>query len=592
TSDVEQNDTKVTLTPPTATYQTATLVYTSGQYMMRVTPVHEAGTELYYKSGYFGKNAAAGEEFTVVLSDGTTTAPVFPGDIVVIDSKSSQDPIYVGELPDNVAAIRIDRATRLSSGNASIAMLDGATVTVGENGSLTIFRNWNEIHLGNVVLNGTSVSLDQNANGSVSKGQSATLSVSGAVSGTAALTISGTVNVASGGSIANAVAGAGTIAYAAIPAATPSSFTGWTGTVSLPSFNASSGINFNKYGTTGSTVALAGMTGGYILEAGKTVAPTLRLDGAMNITAMSSWTYTFAEITGTGNLSFSTSANSPNVTITKVAEGYSGTITSTLATPVAITTLALASGTSIAAGAKLLNTGSATSVMVGAVTVGGDAAELDLVYKDDGVYVSELQGAGYWVGTTAVITNSEETVTVPSGATALRIYPSANDTSLVLTAEQAQNLLGTKVICSSYAIGETDITSAFTASSPVQVDGGQKITLSLSATNSGNPTSVTVKGETISVAPALAAEAPMTLDESATPTFAVKTIPGLWYRVEAGTEMDGTSLGGTGKAGASVQATSTSTELAAPEFPKDGNVLFYKIAVGISRDDIEPAAEP
>ena len=338
TSDVEQNDTKVTLKAPTATYQTASLVYTSGHYEMRVTPVHEAGTELYYKSGYFGKNATAGEEFTVVLSDGTTTAPVFPGDIVVIDSKSSQDPIYVGELPDNVAAIRIDRATRLSSGNASIAMLDGATVTVGENGSLTIYRNWNEVHLGNVVFNGTSVSLDQNANGYVTNGQSATLSVSGAVSGTAALTTSGTVNVASGGSIANAVAGTGTIAYAAIPAATPSSFTGWTGTVSLlPSFSASSGVNFNSYGTTGSTVALAGMTDGYILAAGKTVNPTLRLDGNMSITDMSSWTYTFAEITGTGDLSFATSDNQPTaINITKVAEGYSGTISSTLTTPVTI----------------------------------------------------------------------------------------------------------------------------------------------------------------------------------------------------------------------------------------------------------------
>ena len=582
TSDVDQDNTKVTLTPPTATYQTATLVYTSGQYVMRVTPEHEAGINLYYVSGYWSN--AANNTIKVVDSDGNTPAVIFPGDIVVIDSTHpTVVQAWVADtFPANVTNVRIARDFTFHSG-VSAAIFGGVTVSVDEGVTLTLNNSGSQqsITLGAVTLNGPgSVAITD------------TIAVSGAVSGTATLTISGTVNVAAGGSIANAVAGSGTITYAAIPAATPSSFTGWTGTVSLPSFNASSGINFNRYGTTGSTVALVGMTSGYILEAGKTVAPTLRLDGAMNITAMSTWTYIFAEITGTGNLSFPTSENSPTVTITKVAEGYSGTITSTLATPVAITTLARASGTSTAAGAKLLDTGNATSVTVGAVTVGGDAAELDLVYKAGGVYVSELQGAGYWVGTTAVITNSEETVTVPSGATALRIYPSANDTSLVLTAEQAQTL----VLYSSYEIGETsysqDITSAFTASTPVQVDGGQKITLSLSATDVDSPTTVTVDEETISVAPALAAAAPMTLDANAKPTFAVKTIPGLWYRVEAGTEMDGTSLGGTGMAGASVQATSTSTALAAPEFPEDGNVLFYKIAVGISRDDIEPAAEP
>ena len=334
TSDVEQNDTKVTLTAPTATYQTASLVYTSGHYAMRVTPVHEAGTELYYKSGYFGKNAAAGEEFTVVLSDGTTTAPVFPGDIVVIDSKSSQDPIYVGELPDNVSAIRIDRTTRLSSGNASIAMLAGATVTVGENGSLTIFRNWNEIHLGNVVLNGTSVSLDQNANGSVSNGQSATLSVSGAVSGTAVLTISGTVNVASGGSIANAVAGSGTIAYAAIPATRPSSYTGWTGTVALPAFTGGE-IALNNYGVAGSTVRVSTSTLGYLSNA--TVLPTIELGGDWTLPNFpASFANEFTAITGSGTLTLDatldvTAANwysnySAFLKIGSVA-GFSGSIT-------------------------------------------------------------------------------------------------------------------------------------------------------------------------------------------------------------------------------------------------------------------------
>ena len=198
-----------------------------------------------------------------------------------------------------------------------------------------------------------------------------------------------TLNLVDGGSVPG-LTGAGTLncsSMSALPGAF--TFTSWTGTVSLPSFNASSGVNFNYYGTTGSTVALAGMTGGYILEAGKTVNPTLRLDGAMNINDMSTWTYTFSEITGTGSLSFSTSSNTPTVNITKVAEGYSGTISSSLANAVTIATLERVDGVKTA-GTKLLDLGDdSANITVTTATVGGTRVpHANKVFSGDrGIYI-------------------------------------------------------------------------------------------------------------------------------------------------------------------------------------------------------------
>jgi len=111
----------------------------------------------------------------------------------------------------------------------------------------------------------------------------------------------------------------------------------WTGTVVLPSLTASSGWSLNQYGNSGSTVEILGITGGWISEAGKAVAPKLKLTGDIVIGAMSSWEYSFSEITGGGNLSFATTGTQPSsVTISKVAEGYTGTISSTLTTSVTI----------------------------------------------------------------------------------------------------------------------------------------------------------------------------------------------------------------------------------------------------------------
>jgi lysophospholipase L1-like esterase len=211
--------------------------------------------------------------------------------------------------------------------------------------------------------------------------------VSGALSGTAKIEVASgdTVGVTSTGSIANTITGSGTITYAALPASALS-LGEWTGTVVLPSFEAS-GLILNNYGKAGSTIALTGITSGWVNPDYTSVAATLRLDGAVNITAMSTRTYTFAEIDGTGNLSFATAGDQPSsVTITKVAEGYSGAISSTLNTPVTITTLERPAGQSKTAGTKLLTISGSFDKPT--VTIGGATLNPSLVrVKDDGIYI-------------------------------------------------------------------------------------------------------------------------------------------------------------------------------------------------------------
>ncbi len=205
------------------------------------------------------------------------------------------------------------------------------------------------------------------------------------ISGAASVELlSGVSAIIYGGAISNPLKGVGLLDYTYDSLPSGLSFGDWTGTVRLPEFTADA-LNLNNYGKSGSTVEIMAINGGWIAEAGKTVAPTLKLSGNMTINAMSSWTYTFAEITGGGNLSFSTSANSPTVNITKVAEGYSGTISSTLSDPVTIATLDRAAETPVTAGSKLLGTSS--GVQASALTLAGVATSITPVFDTDGLYV-------------------------------------------------------------------------------------------------------------------------------------------------------------------------------------------------------------
>ena len=441
---VDQDDAKVTVVVPTAAARTATKNYNSnGYYELVVTPDHEAGSNVYYKSGYFGKGGD--QQFSVVLSDGTTSTVVFPGDTVVIDSKSSQDPIYVGELPDNVAAISIARTTKLASGNKDTAMLNGATVTVAAGGALTIYRDWNEIKLGDVVFNGLGVTLDQSTSGNVSGGQDRVLSIVGAVSGSAPLTIVGGVSVASTGSIANAI-------------------------------------------------VLAGAGATLVVQSG--AAATVPTSGNADYTVLS-------------------------------------------------------------------------SESEGVVTY----------YLGEKISVDDEE-IGYMDGTTAVITNTTETVTIPASATAVAAQPTTN--SFVIVASRAQletpNFL---TLTAKYGVsGVQDITSAFMP----QIIGGDASAAQVRMTLTGSQT-VAVDEEAISVTPTLRAgnsdPAPMAYDaESGNPKFNIKAIPGLYYAVKAYSLPDCEDEDLV-EAGSATQATSATVSPVAPAIGAY-TVQYYKISVGLS----------
>ena len=387
--------------------------------------------------------------------------------------------------------------------------------------------------------------------------------VTGALSGTAKIEIpSGTTVDVMGGSIANQITGSGVLAYMALPSSALS-FSSWTGTVQLPAI-ASGGIIFNNYGTTGSTVFLTSMSGAWIDPDYTTINPKLYLEGNMTLAAMSTRTYTFAEIDGPGNLSFATSEGEPIVNITKVAEGYSGTISSTLANPVTITTLARESGTSTASGTKLLSkSGNVVVADNGTVTIGGAEQDVTLYYADDGVYVdgkvtSEGEGSSE-VRTIATDTTTTAVTVALGDAYAGSVVVPPNVASVTTT--------GTSLATSKVAVkyGATDITSAFTV-------GGSagEITLALNANGE-----VTISTETIKVKPAVdTSDDPMTMpDETTAPAFNIKTIPGLWYVVRSGTSPSSLT------AGAATQATTTTTELEGDTMG-DATVKYYKISVG------------
>lgn len=260
TSDVDENGTKVHLIAPSAASRTVSLVYTSGHYAMRVTPDHEAGSDVYYTGGYWGSNPS--EPFTVVNESGDATI-VFPGDTVVIDGThfAGSSAYFAGTLPTNVTAIRVDKNFTFESGVDNTAILGGATVTVSDGYTLSFGTSYHSLTLGAVTFNGPGdVSIP------------VTAFVSGAVTGTATLTIGGTVNVPSTGSIANAVTGAGRVVFeGALPAGSDlltslQDSSSWTGTVELKNYkqttenDAHKIINLGNYGNSSSTVALNGVT--------------------------------------------------------------------------------------------------------------------------------------------------------------------------------------------------------------------------------------------------------------------------------------------------------------------------------------------
>lgn len=240
--------------------------------------------------------------------------------------------------------------------------------------------------------------------GQILVSENTTLKLSKEMYGPAGIVLAGTINVLEGGSIrvdspsGKQIKGSGTINYTTFPSSAPKFNNAWTGTVKLPAIT-SGAIIFNNYGTTGSTVYLTSMSpGAWIKADNATINPKLYLAGNMTLSAMSETTYTFAEIDGPGALSFASSSGSQPtaINITKVAEGYSGTISSTLTTPVAIGKRNLS--TLPACDDKVLAVGGTGTISldVSKIKFGVNEESLPAKYKLERRHVGE-EGDGFYV---------------------------------------------------------------------------------------------------------------------------------------------------------------------------------------------------
>ena len=162
----------------------------------------------------------------------------------------------------------------------------------------------------------------------------------------------------------------------------------WTGTVKLPALNASSGFDWKNYGVSGSKIELGGITGGYLNpDSPVAINAELVLNGAMNLTAFSQRAYSFAKVSGDGNMVLGTSSSPTSIGIT-VLTNYTGVVTNNTSVAVTIGTLALDAGAAVTPGTKLLSTGGTGAFSVTTVTVGGAAQSLTLAYESDGIYVA------------------------------------------------------------------------------------------------------------------------------------------------------------------------------------------------------------
>ena len=258
-------------------------------YKITITPNHTAGGTVYYKDGAL----AAG--MTVYTDAGLNTATkLFAGDTLVVSDAADTGDIAVDGTFNGDISVTRSAVSLTSTGTGALA---GRTVTV-ESGKALNF-----------------------AGGSFG---AMTLAGDGAFAftdDTTAASLSGTVGIT--------VADGKTLTLTAATPFVTGGVSG-SGTVKLPAVTGS--VNFNTYGNANSTVELAGVTSGE-LTSGGSCSPALLLDGAATFASVG--TYTFAKISGSGNLTFPSGSA---VTLTELAD-YTGTIANNSSTAVAVTKL-------------------------------------------------------------------------------------------------------------------------------------------------------------------------------------------------------------------------------------------------------------
>ena len=384
----------------------------------------------------------------------------------------------------------------------TIDVASGATLTLVEPAGGTTMTLTSPLEVnGGTIVYAAAASKTMTVNGTGSLKFANGTTITGALSGTAKVEIpSGSTVGVMGGSIANQITGSGVLAYMALPSSALS-FSSWTGTVQLPAI-ASGGIIFNNYGTTGSTVYLTSMSGAWIDPSYTTINPKLYLAGNMTLAAMSTRTYTFAEIDGSGDLSFATSGDQPTaINITKVAEGYTGTISSTLETPVTIATLDRAAGTSTAGGTKLLATSG--DVAASALTVGGAAQQVGLCTAVDGIYVActvtipEVANATAAVTVDGVAATGSSPYTVDVGSDVEITWTAASGYKITAGATQTINAIATDVTATAPTVEANSVTfSNFAVEYLADFSKAAKITATVTGDGAAEAAYTLTVGET------------------------------------------------------------------------------------------------
>lgn len=458
------------------------------------------------------------------------------------------------------------------------------------------------------VASGTTISLLRASSEAITLDKAITLTETAAYSGT--------------------LSGSGTLTLTALRN-TAMTFGTWTGVVVLPADQSFGGTFFDDYGIAGSTVRLQGTNTGWLhygtvnatTDRGP-IATTIEIpEGAsLTITAFSpSWANTFNVLKGAGTFAVNL-ANEPDHSSSEVSAYFLLKDVSNFTGSLSVTGAGIAIGASkpvyTTDGGKIILTTSATIATGKTWTategiVLADAAAT--LTNADGVLspaptvgemsyleTSTLEGTttytcvtyGHMDGTTAVVTDTTEAIPLPADATAITVQPNSGVTTFTgVTGENIVKLNGVTFMAGSY-----NITAAMVSAPKIGADTTGKYLI-----DNGDGTytvkfmlddekSVTVDGETIAVKPEVKtddAAVPMEIDSTSDKAkFTVKSIPGLYYAVTAGTTLDAYgNPAGTVTHGQAVQATSASTSPVAPTFT--GTVQYYKISVGATADEAE-----
>ncbi len=410
----------------------------------------------------------------------------------------------------------------------------------------------------------------------ISSGASVDVATGKTWSATQGFRVYGTLNAVTPDNLTGKLVGSGRVGLGSLRSSA-FTFDNWTGTVVLPAISSTpnQGHRLDYYGKAGSTIEIDKGFSGWLSAASddsRNVKAAVRLSNSSSMTitgSNSGTTYGFAKLSGNGNFTFSQTYQPSSITI-GILEDYTGTIANTDndgGTPTTVTITKIILSTPPSVEQKLVSSTTPDTVSLSGVYVGETQQDVLLEKKSNGIYVAatvETETVGE--DTVKVLDTGSNTAVDASSLSGKVAIPG---TVAQITGVAAENLL-LKV---TYTPDGGDSTTGYyagiltlDASGNVSLDGSATVNDVKVQPTIGESATVTVGEEEV---PATA------LSDSGAPSFAIKTIPGLWYAVKESTDAS------TFTAGTPVQATSAGTLLSA-EAPSSV-VKYYKIAVGASR---------